>query len=46
MIVTRDALRLVVPVRNRLRETRLRSLPWAGCSKRHIQTVIDHANAP
>ena len=46
MIVTRDAPRLVVPVRNRLRATRLRSLPWAGCSERHIQTFIDHANSP
>ena len=47
MIVTRDAPRLVVPVRDSLGETRLRwPLPWAGCSESNIQTTIDHANSP
>ena len=47
MIVTRDAPWLVVPVRDSVSETCLRSaLPRAGCFESNIQTVIDHANSP
>ena len=47
MIVTRDAPRLVVPVRDSLSETCLRSdLPQAGCSESNNHTFIDHANSP
>ncbi len=47
MIVTRDAPRLVVPIRDSLGGTFLRSaLPRPGNSESKIQTVIDHANSP
>ena len=47
MIVTRDAARLVVPVRDSLGGTCLRlAQPRAGCPESNIQTGIDHANSP
>ena len=47
MIMTRDAARVVVPVRDGAGETCLRSaLSRAGCSETNVQTVIDHANSP
>ena len=47
MILTRDAHRLVVPVRDSLGGTFPRSaLPRPGNSESNIQTFIDHANSP
>ena len=47
MIATRDAPRLVAPVRDSLRDIYLRwPLPRDGCSETNIQTVIDHAHSP
>ena len=47
MIATRDAARLVVPLRDSFGETCLRwPLPRTGCSEANIQTFIDHANSP